>query len=99
VLFRRIEDARAKRPDMKLIVVDPAPDRHRRGRRSAPGDPARHRHCALQRHAARAALGRPGDLAYIRAHTEGFDALKALVRDYTPAHGGRAFAASGPRTS
>jgi assimilatory nitrate reductase catalytic subunit len=30
-------------------------------------------------------VGRPGRPDYIRAHTEGFDALKAIVRDYTPA--------------
>jgi assimilatory nitrate reductase catalytic subunit len=84
VLFRRIEDARAANPN-EADRRRSAPHRHRRGRRPAPGHPARHRHRALQRHAARAAVGRPGRRDYIRAHTEGFDALKAMVRDYTPA--------------
>jgi assimilatory nitrate reductase catalytic subunit len=54
--------------------------------------------CALQRHAACAAVGRPGRPDYIRAHTEGFDVLRAIVRDV---HAGvaAASAACAPRTS
>ncbi|MEF8706291.1 MAG: molybdopterin-dependent oxidoreductase [Candidatus Accumulibacter sp. UW27] len=85
VLFRRIEDARAKRPAMKLIVVDPrrtdtaeAADLHLA---ILPGSDIALYHAMLH-----VLLWEDlCDLAYIRAHTEGFDALKALVRDYTPA--------------
>jgi assimilatory nitrate reductase catalytic subunit len=85
VLFRRIEDARAKRPSMKLIVVDPrrtdtaeAADLHLA---ILPGSDIALYHAMLH-----VLLWEDlCDLAYIRAHTEGFDALKALVRDYTPA--------------
>ncbi|MDP1734018.1 MAG: molybdopterin-dependent oxidoreductase [Sulfuritalea sp.] len=85
VLFRRIEDARAANPQMKLIVVDPrrtdtaeAADLHLA---ILPGtDIALYNamlHVLLWENLI--------DADYIRSHTEGFDALKALVRDYTPA--------------
>jgi assimilatory nitrate reductase catalytic subunit len=85
VLFRRIEDARKARPAMKLIVIDPrrtdtaeAADLHLA---LLPGtDIALYNamlHVLLWENLV--------DASYIRDHTEGFDALKALVRDYTPA--------------
>jgi len=89
VLFRRIEDARANRskdrPAMKLIVVDPrrtdtaeAADLHLA---ILPGtDIALYNamlHVLLWENLV--------DLDYIRAHSEGFDALKGIVREYTPA--------------
>lgn len=85
VLFRRIEDARAANPQMKLIVVDPrrtdtaeAADLHLA---ILPGTDI-----ALYNAMLHVLLWEDlVDTEYIRAHTEGFDALKALVRDYTPA--------------
>ncbi|KAF0164820.1 MAG: nasA [Rhodocyclaceae bacterium] len=85
VLFRRIEDARAANPQMKLIVVDPrrtdtaeAADLHLA---ILPGTDI-----ALYNAMLHVLLWEDMvDLDYIRAHTEGFDALKTLVRDYTPA--------------
>jgi assimilatory nitrate reductase catalytic subunit len=85
VLFRRIEDARAANPQMKLIVVDPrrtdtaeAADLHLA---ILPGTDIALYNAMLH------VLLWEGlvDLDYIRARTEGFDALKAVVRDYTPA--------------
>ena len=85
VLFRRIEDARAARPEMKLIVVDPrrtdtaeAADLHLA---ILPGTDI-----ALYNAMLHVLLWEDlVDLDYIREHTEGFDALKTIVRDYTPA--------------
>ena len=85
VLFRRIEDARAANPAMKIIVVDPrrtdtaeAADLHLA---ILPGTDI-----ALYNAMLHVLLWEDlVDLDYIRAHTEGFDALKTLVRDYTPA--------------
>ncbi|MDP2809786.1 MAG: molybdopterin-dependent oxidoreductase, partial [Rhodocyclaceae bacterium] len=85
VLFRRIEDARAARPNMKIIVVDPrrtdtaeAADLHLA---ILPGTDI-----ALYNAMLHVLLWEDlVDTDYIRAHTEGFEALKALVRDYTPA--------------
>lgn len=82
ILFRRIEAAKAKRPDLKIIVVDP-----RRTDTAAfadlhlpilPGTDV-----ALFNGLLHLLLwdGRV-DQSYIAAHTEGFDALKQTVRDY-----------------
>ena len=85
VLFRRIEAARAARPGMKIIVVDP--------RRTDTAEAA-DLHLAIQPGTDIALFNAMLhvllwedriDLEYIRAHTEGFEALKAIVRDYTPA--------------
>jgi assimilatory nitrate reductase catalytic subunit len=84
VLFRRIIDARAARPDVKLIVVDPrrtdtaqAADLHLA---ILPGTDI-----ALYNAMLHVLLWEDlCDLPYIDAHTEGFAELKALVRDYTP---------------
>lgn len=84
VLFRRIEEARQRRPSMKIIVVDP-----RRTDTAGCAD----MHLAIQPGTDVALFHgmlhlmlwegwtRPD---YIAAHTSGFEDLKALVRDYTP---------------
>lgn len=84
ILFRRIEDQKARRPDLKLIVVDP-----RRTDTAAfadlhlpilPGTDI-----ALYNGMLHVLLWEGlCDMAYVRAHTEGFDALKQTLRDYTP---------------
>ncbi|AJE21759.1 nitrate reductase [Azotobacter chroococcum] len=85
VLFRRLEAAKASRPDMKIIVVDPRrtdtcelADLHLA---ILPGSDVALFHGILH------ILLWEGwiDRAFIDAHTEGFDALKKLVRDYSPA--------------
>ncbi|MDP3816954.1 nitrate reductase [Pseudomonas sp.] len=84
VLFRRLEEAKAKRPHMQVIVIDP--------RRTDTCDLA-DLHLAILPgsdvalfHGILHILMWEGwiDRAYIDAHTEGFDALKTLVRDYNP---------------
>ncbi|MBN9411164.1 MAG: molybdopterin-dependent oxidoreductase [Burkholderiales bacterium] len=84
VLFRRLEDARAANPAMKIVVVDP--------RRTDTADIA-DLHLQIQPgtdvllcHGLLHLMLWEGwtDTAYIAAHTTGFDALKALVRDATP---------------
>ncbi|GLR11247.1 assimilatory nitrate reductase [Chitinimonas prasina] len=84
VLFRRIEDAKTARPDMKIIVADP------RRTDSAeladlhlpilPGTDVALFHAMLN------VLVWEGwvDEAYIAAHTEGFAELKRRIREYTP---------------
>ena len=84
IVFRRIEAARAANPDLKLIVVDP-----RRTDTAAGAD----LHLAIQPGTDVAlfngmlhVLMWEGlcDMAYIGAMTEGFDAVKEAVREYTP---------------
>ena len=84
VLFRRLEEARARRPEMKIIVIDP--------RRTDTCELA-DLHLAIQPgsdvalfHGLLHILMWEGwiDRAFIEAHTDGFDALKTLVRDYSP---------------
>jgi len=86
ILFRRIEDARAANPGMKLIVADP-----RRTDTASSAD----LHLPLQPgtdvalfHGLLHIMLWEGwtDNAYIAAHTTGFDTLKNLVREYTPDH-------------
>ena len=85
ILFRRIEDARAQNPNLKIIVADP-----RRTDTASSAD----LHLALQPgtdvalfHGMLHVMLVEGwvDAAYIAAHTEGFEALQSLVTDYTPA--------------
>jgi len=84
VLFRRIEAARARRPDVKLIVIDP-----RRTATAAAAD----LHLAIEPGTDVALFNgmlhvlmweNLVDTAYIDRHTEGYDALRSLVRDYPP---------------
>jgi len=84
ILFRRIEDAKKHNPDLKLIVVDP-----RRTDTAASAD----LHLAILPGTDVALFNGMlhvllweglADFAFIHAHTEGFDALKATVREYTP---------------
>ena len=86
VLFRRVEDARAKNPELKLIVVDP-----RRTDTASAAD----LHLAILPgtdvvlfNAMLHVMLWEGwcDLGYIAAHTEGFEQLKATVREFTPQH-------------
>ncbi|MBI1173710.1 MAG: molybdopterin-dependent oxidoreductase [Sideroxydans sp.] len=86
VLFRRIEEARRKDPELKLVVVDPrltdtasAADLHLG---ILPGTDVVLFNAMLH------VMLWEGwhDAAYIAAHTEGFSRLKATVREYTPRH-------------
>ncbi|MEY2654680.1 MAG: hypothetical protein RLZZ524_1708, partial [Pseudomonadota bacterium] len=85
VLFRRLEDARAANPAMKLVVVDP-----RRTETAAVAD----LHLAIRpgtdvmlHHAMLHVMLAEGlhDAAWIAAHTHGFDALRERVAGITPA--------------
>ena len=85
VLFRRLEEAKARRPEMQVIVIDPRrtdtcelADLHLA---ILPGTDVALFHGILH------ILLWEGwiDRRYIDAHTEGFEALKKLVRDYSPA--------------
>ena len=84
IIFRRIEDAKANNPDLKIIVVDP---RKTDTARSAdlhlailPGTDVALFNGLLHVMLWEGLL----DMAYIRAHTNGFDALKETLREYTP---------------
>jgi len=86
VLFRRLEDARARNPALKIIFCDP-----RRTDTAAiadlylPVQPGTD--VALFNGLLHIMLWEGWtDAAYIAAHTTGFDALKATVRDCTPDH-------------
>ncbi|MBV5299580.1 MAG: molybdopterin-dependent oxidoreductase [Rhodoferax sp.] len=84
ILFRRMEDARRANPAMKMVVVDT-----RRTDTAAQAD------LFLQIQPGTDVMLHHGmlhlilwegwaDTAFVAAHTSGFEALKALVRDYTP---------------
>ena len=84
IIFRRIEDAKAKNPNLKIIVVDPrktdtaqAADLHLA---ILPGTDVALFNGMLHVMLWEGLL----DMAYIQAHTVGFDALKDTVREYTP---------------
>lgn len=84
IIFRRIEDAKAKNSDLKIIVVDPrrtdtaqAADLHLA---ILPGTDVALFNGMLHVMLWEGLL----DMAYINAHTSGFDALKDTVREYTP---------------
>ncbi len=85
ILFRRIEDAKAATPDLKIIVVDP-----RRTDTTSIAD----LHLAILPGTDIALYNAMlnvmlwenlVDQAWVAAHTDGFDALKIAVRDCTPA--------------
>jgi assimilatory nitrate reductase catalytic subunit len=85
ILYRRIEAARAARPALRVIVADPR-------KTDTARDAALHLQIlpgtdvALFNGMLHVLLWEGlVDNAFIRSHTEGFDALKALVRDFTPA--------------
>jgi len=89
VLFRRLEDARRANPEQKLIVADP-----RRTETAAMADlhlPLLPGSDIALCHGLLHLMLWEGwtDNAYIAAHTSGFDALKARVRDFTPAETAR----------
>ncbi len=85
VLFRRIEDAKKANPELKIIVVDPRrTDTAEAADLFLPILPGSD--IALYNAMLHVMLWEGlVDNAYIAAHTEGFEALKAIVRDYTPA--------------
>lgn len=84
IIFRRIEDAKAKNPDMKIVVVDPrrtdtaqAADLHLA---ILPGTDVALFNGLLHVMLWEGLL----DMEYIRLHTNGFEALKETIREYTP---------------
>ncbi|MHB8252281.1 MAG: nitrate reductase [Acidiferrobacter sp.] len=84
VLFRRIEAAKLRRPELKIIVADP---RHTPTAAIAdiflpikPGTDVALFHGMLHILIWEDLI----DRVFIDAHTEGWDALKARVQDYTP---------------
>jgi len=84
ILFRRIEDARAANPGMKVIVADP-----RRTDTAGMADlflPIQPGSDVMLFNGMLHLMLREGwvDTAYIGAHTTGFEALQALVADCTP---------------
>ncbi|MCW5671503.1 MAG: molybdopterin-dependent oxidoreductase [Hydrogenophaga sp.] len=84
VLFRRVEEARQNNPAMKVIVADP-----RRTDTAGLADlylPLQPGSDVMLFHGLLHIMLWEGwiDSGYIAAHTTGFDALKALVREHTP---------------
>ena len=84
IIFRRIEDAKANNPNMKIVVVDPRltdtaqfADLHLA---ILPGTDVALFNGLLHVMLWEGLL----DMQYIRNHTEGFEALKETVREYTP---------------
>jgi assimilatory nitrate reductase catalytic subunit len=84
ILFRRLEAAKAARPEMKVIVVDPRrtdtcdlADLHLA---IAPGTDVALFHGLLHL----LLVNGNYDFTYIEAHTEGFDALRELAAEYPP---------------
>ncbi|MVW86290.1 nitrate reductase [Pseudomonas sp. PB101] len=84
VLFRRLEEARSRRPQMKVIVIDPRrtdtcdlADLHLA---ILPGTDVALFHGILHLLLWEDWIDRD----FIKAHTEGLAELKSLVRDYTP---------------
>jgi assimilatory nitrate reductase catalytic subunit len=84
VLFRRLEEAKVRRPDMKVIVIDP--------RRTDTCELA-DLHLAIQPgtdvalfHGLLHLLISQGltDSGFVAEHTEGYAEMQALVRDYPP---------------
>jgi assimilatory nitrate reductase catalytic subunit len=84
IIFRRIEDAKKNNPNLKIIVVDPrrtdtaqAADLHLA---ILPGTDVALYNGMLHVLLWEGLL----DMAFINVHTNGFDALKDTVREYTP---------------
>ncbi len=85
IVFRRIEDAKAANPDLKIIVADPrrtdtaeAADLHLA---LLPGTDVALYNAMLHVMLWEGLI----DNDFIAAHTEGFDALRDTVREYSPA--------------
>jgi assimilatory nitrate reductase catalytic subunit len=85
IVFRRIEDARRANPDMKLVVIDPRrTDTAEAADLFLPLLPGTD--IALYNAMLHVMLWEGWtNTAFVEAHTEGFDALKKRVREYTPA--------------
>ncbi|MEE5100525.1 molybdopterin-dependent oxidoreductase [Pseudomonas alliivorans] len=86
ILFRRLEEAKSRRPAMKLIVIDPRrtdtcelADMHLAIR---PGTDVALLHGILHVLISQGLV----DQAFIAAHTQGYDDLEILARDYPPEH-------------
>jgi len=84
ILFRRIEAAKARDPALRIVVVDP-----RRTATAAAAD----LHLAIEPGTDVALFhgllhlmlwDETVDRGYVAAHTTGFDALRTVVRDFTP---------------
>ncbi|MEW6707881.1 MAG: molybdopterin-dependent oxidoreductase [Pseudomonadota bacterium] len=89
ILFRRIEDARRANPGMRIVVADP-----RRTETAEMADlylPLLPGSDVALFHGMLHLMLWEGwtDNAYIAAHTEGFEALKKRVREFTPAETAR----------
>ncbi|MHB1175382.1 MAG: nitrate reductase [Sulfuriferula sp.] len=84
VVYRRIEDARKANPGLKVIVVDPRrTDTAREADLHLPILPGTD--VALFNAMLHVMLWEDmADTAYIAAHTNGFDALRTMVREYSP---------------
>ncbi|WP_290641823.1 nitrate reductase [Aquabacterium sp.] len=84
ILFRRIEEARRANPAMKLIVADPrrteTADMADLFLQILPGTDVALFHGMLHVLMADGLI----DMAYVNKHTQGFDALQAIVQDFTP---------------
>ena len=84
IVFRRIEDARRANPALKIVVVDPrrtdTADMADLFLQIQPGTDVMLHHGMLHLMLWEGWL----DEAFMSAHTSGFEALKALVRDCTP---------------
>jgi assimilatory nitrate reductase catalytic subunit len=89
ILMRRIEDARRANPKQRMIVVDPrkteTADMAELHLQILPGSDIALYHGMLHLMLWEGWFDAP----YIAAHTQGFEALKARVREYTPAHTAR----------
>lgn len=84
ILYRRIEQARSKNPDLKVIVVDPRKTTTAKEAdlylQILPGTDVALHHGMLHIMLWEKWL----DDTYIKNSTEGFDVLKDVVREYTP---------------
>ncbi|MFY7941529.1 MAG: molybdopterin-dependent oxidoreductase, partial [Burkholderiaceae bacterium] len=89
ILMRRIEDARRANPRQRMIVVDPrkteTADMAELHLQILPGSDIALYHGMLHLMLWEGWI----DTRYIAAHTQGFEALKTRVREYTPAHTAR----------
>ncbi len=85
VLYRRLEDARARNPAMRVIVADPRRTETARGAHLhlplLPGTDVALHHGLMHIAMWEGWIARD----FIDAHTEGFEALRDAVREFTPA--------------